>query len=827
MLPGSADAHTAAGHRHATKRGARHDGACVRVLGRVVLQLILFDRSNLEAAGDLIGFDLATVDHRHTRLEAALVDLGQQVLDLGVHHGCEELRVERRVTEATLQTVVARIAAMDLGRSNLGLVGNVPVEAVVKGAAAVDLEADQHEDRRQRSDGLVVVERVEDDGEDENDLHEADAEEQTVDDGSPEHAAGLVFGDKHVHQLILVDERAHPEGDGGKDDDERCERCVDHGNGRHEEEVGVVDPVVEHGRLGVLAHIARGASEEDLLEPHEEQLDGLRQIKDGNVATKRQPGGVAAELLDDGERAVVVDLDYELRDEREDDADEREEEELRDDEESKELADEQTVELVARLDASVLCDPAHGEREEEGGDAHDDGGAQTRDGGKGEGAAALPGLEPAKPRDGGESGHVGEERDDDKREDVHKEEDEEHEEAKEARLCATGTRAGEVPPDDARGRRCEGDAHAAGLLALEHLGGGHGRRARPRARQSRTSRASSPGWSRAVDGIYAFAADANEAADLLVGRLEGSWFGFLRVLGEDVLEVADEVIVLLDERAVGLVALRDVGEHEGTCVEAGLVLFGAEVGPAEADHLAVVIPDEGESDNGADVAHANVSPHVGAVYVGHVEVVELVGDEIAATVACVVCDVDGHEHDGHEDGEGGEHPAHHADEAEECDAVEADEREEVVLLVLDDGRDPAKEALGGLGRSLAIFGILVLGGVDDLVVGTKDLESKHGEEAEADEGDEGDADFFDVGTAVGVELLDERVGHDAALFGASCQVNEGLGGRHGGLDGWQATSATPRATRCRVGVLGLVDVCRSWVALCRMDTVPAVLIGLG
>ena len=89
---------------------------------------------------------------------------------------------------------------------------------------------------------------------------------------------------------------------------------------------------------------------------------------------------------------------------------------------------------------------------------------------------------------------------------------------------------------------------------------------------------------------------------------------------------------------------------------------------------------------------------------------------------------------------------------------------------------------------------------------------KDGEEAKADEGDEGDAHFFDVGATVGVELLDKRVGHDTALFGASCQVDKGVGGHHGGGFGWQATSATPRATRCGATALGSVDVGKSRVS---------------
>ncbi len=59
----------------------------------------------------------------------------------------------------------------------------------------------------------------------------------------------------------------------------------------------------------------------------------------------------------------------------------------------------------------------------------------------------------------------------------------------------------------------------------------------------------------------------------------------------------------------------------------------------------VVVPDERERDNGADVAHTDVSPHVTAVNVGHVEVVELVCDEVAASIAYVIGNVDRHEND--------------------------------------------------------------------------------------------------------------------------------------------------------------------------------------
>ncbi len=59
----------------------------------------------------------------------------------------------------------------------------------------------------------------------------------------------------------------------------------------------------------------------------------------------------------------------------------------------------------------------------------------------------------------------------------------------------------------------------------------------------------------------------------------------------------------------------------------------------------------------------------------NVEVVELVGDEVAASVAHVVYNVDGHEDDRHENGERGEHPSHHADETKKGDAIEADERQ--------------------------------------------------------------------------------------------------------------------------------------------------------
>ncbi len=61
------------------------------------------------------------------------------------------------------------------------------------------------------------------------------------------------------------------------------------------------------------------------------------------------------------------------------------------------------------------------------------------------------------------------------------------------------------------------------------------------------------------------------------------------------------------------------------------------------------------------------------------------------------------------------------------------------------GGSHPKKPSDGLGRRLAFFGIFESWCVDDLVVGTKDLESNECDQGESDEGDDGDSDLLDIG----------------------------------------------------------------------------------
>ncbi len=112
-----------------------------------------------------------------------------------------------------------------------------------------------------------------------------------------------------------------------------------------------------------------------------------------------------------------------------------------------------------------------------------------------------------------------------------------------------------------------------------------------------------------------------------------------------------------------------------------------------------------------------------------------------------------------------------------------------MLLVFDDGWKPAEETFGGFWWSFAIFCVLVFGCIDDLVVGPKNLEGDDSEEGKSEESNDGDAHLFQVGTTVGVELLDEGRGNNLALSSA----DQGWKGQRLRHDDWKMTAS--RETR--------------------------------
>lgn len=100
----------------------------------------------------------------------------------------EELLMQGGVAKATLETIVAHIADVHLALGNLLLAGDVPLEALIERLVQVDLEADDKQDGRDRSDSLNPC-LVETDSEGKKDLHEDDRHQQTVDDYAPKSAA--------------------------------------------------------------------------------------------------------------------------------------------------------------------------------------------------------------------------------------------------------------------------------------------------------------------------------------------------------------------------------------------------------------------------------------------------------------------------------------------------------------------------------------------------------------------------------------------------------------------------------------------------------------
>lgn len=131
--------------------------------------------------------------------------------------------------------------------------------------------------------------------------------EDTVDRDTPKTTAALDARDADVHQLVLVDPDGDEERGGREYDDERRERCVDEADGQEEEVVGDVDGIVELGRLGPLADLARRATEEARPDPDGQEREELGKIKDRRGSAEREDGQPVVALDDPGLLELVWD----------------------------------------------------------------------------------------------------------------------------------------------------------------------------------------------------------------------------------------------------------------------------------------------------------------------------------------------------------------------------------------------------------------------------------------------------------------------------------------------------------------------------------------
>lgn len=171
--------------------------------------------------------------------------------------------------------------------------------------------------------------------------------------------------------------------------------------------------------------------------------------------------------------------------------------------------------------------------------------------------------------------------------------------------------------------------------------------------------------------------------------------------------------------------------HERTRVEAVLVLVALKVDPAQGQDLAVVPPEEEDDNKVCAVGDDYASPLRRAIDVAGGDLHDPLGG-LALILLDGLGGVDGQEDadaEGHEDEE---HVAQHADEAQEDDGVHADLAHENLLLGVKQRRDPGPGLPADGGRRMLLVGVLELGGVDGLVVGSEEGEANGDEDGEAD-----------------------------------------------------------------------------------------------
>lgn len=131
---------------------------------------------------------------------------GEEVLVFFVDHGREQIRVQARVSESSPEAILPRVGMVLVylyrGGLELALGRDEPHEPLVEGALEEELEREHAEDGRHARQRVQPL-PLEADGEDHEELHHDQAEEDAVDDDTPDPPARLDAGHEDVHQLAM------------------------------------------------------------------------------------------------------------------------------------------------------------------------------------------------------------------------------------------------------------------------------------------------------------------------------------------------------------------------------------------------------------------------------------------------------------------------------------------------------------------------------------------------------------------------------------------------------------------------------------------------
>ena len=98
--------------------------------------------------------------------------------------------------------------------------------------------------------------------------------------------------------MVLVHPRTDPEHNRACYGDEGRKRSEDHGDGRHEQYVGIVDRVFEFWGLSPLADLTGRPTEEVLLDSNNNQVDDLSEVENCQEASEGEIGEPVGRLVD-------------------------------------------------------------------------------------------------------------------------------------------------------------------------------------------------------------------------------------------------------------------------------------------------------------------------------------------------------------------------------------------------------------------------------------------------------------------------------------------------------------------------------------------------
>lgn len=185
------------------------------------------------------------------------------------------------------------------------------------------------------------------------------------------------------------------------------------------------------------------------------------------------------------------------------------------------------------------------------------------------------------------------------------------------------------------------------------------------------------------------------------------------------------------EAIVGTVRLGNIGDHEGSRVQAALVVGALEILSAQHPHSPVVSPEkEGNDDSEGPRAH-DLTPDRGGIRDiewGHgTECRQSRGVAVILTLG----DVHRYHDEAADDAEEDEDIAEHLGEAQEDSGVQPDGLDQLRLTSVDHRFDPGKEALAHRGRGVFLVCMFDLGRIDERVTRSEEREEegKHNRDA--------------------------------------------------------------------------------------------------